>query len=232
MTKTLRVILEVGKSRRVVAGAMDWPGLDRWGSSEGAALEKIASYLPRYAGVAQRADLESELPRGQQPEVVERVPGSSSTDFWGIAHVPSQIEREVLAPATLERRLDLLRSCWAYFDDAAARVSAELRLSPRGAGWSRDEIVRHVYANEPEQFSRKVGVRTERDVVLSQAGLVAHRQAYLDAIREYNAEARPARTWPIQFLIRRTAHHVMDHAWELEDRDLSGERERPGSEAR
>lgn len=34
--------------------------------------------------------------------------------------------------------------------------------------------------------------------------------------------AKPARTWPIQFLIRRTAHHVMDHAWELEDRDLSG----------
>ena len=31
MTDTLRVILEIGKKRRVVAGAMDWPGLDRWG---------------------------------------------------------------------------------------------------------------------------------------------------------------------------------------------------------
>jgi hypothetical protein len=30
---------------------------------------------------------------------------------------------------------------------------------------------------------------------------------------------RWARTWPIQFLVRRTAHHVMDHAWEMEDRD-------------
>jgi hypothetical protein len=29
MTKTLRVILEIGKKRRAVAGAMDWPGLDR-----------------------------------------------------------------------------------------------------------------------------------------------------------------------------------------------------------
>ena len=27
-------------------------------------------------------------------------------------------------------------------------------------------------------------------------------------------------TWPIQCLVRRTADHVMDHAWELEDRDL------------
>ena len=41
------------------------------------------------------------------------------------------------------------------------------------------------------------------------------------AIRAYNAEGKPARTWPIQFLIRRTAHHVMDHAWEMEDRDPS-----------
>ena len=25
----------------------------------------------------------------------------------------------------------------------------------------------------------------------------------------------------IEFLIRRTAQHVMDHAWEMEDRDLT-----------
>ena len=77
-----------------------------------------------------------------------------------------------------------------------------------------------MYVNEPEQFSRKVEVRTPLDVVLTPDGLAAHRQAYLDAIRAYNAEGKPARTWPIQFLVRRTAHHVMDHAWEMEDRDL------------
>ena len=26
------------------------------------------------------------------------------------------------------------------------------------------------------------------------------------------------RSSPIQFLIRRTGHHAMDHAWEMEDR--------------
>jgi hypothetical protein len=51
--------------------------------------------------------------------------------------------------------------------------------------------------------------------------LVAHREAFLAAIRAYSAEGKPARTWPIQFLIRRVAHHVMDHAWEMEDRDLT-----------
>jgi hypothetical protein len=221
MTDALHVILEVGKKRRVVAGAMDWPGLDRWGTSEDDALEKLLSYVPRYAGVAERAGLASAFARARDLEVVERVPGSSSTDFWGIAHVPSQIERVVLSPADLERRLDLLRACWAYFDDVAGRVSRELRPGPRSAGRSRDQIIRHTYGTEPDQFSRKVGVRTELDVVLTPDGLAAHRRAYVDAIRAYNAEGKPARTWPIQFLVRRTAHHVMDHAWEMEDRDLA-----------
>ena len=219
MTDRLRVILEFGKKRRIVAGATDWPGLDRWGSSEESALEKLLSYVARYADIAERAGLAKAFARAHDVEVVERVPGSSSTDFWGIAHVPSQIEADVLSPGDLERRLDLLQACWAYFDDLAARISPELRPGSRSGGRSRDQIIRHVYYNEPEQFSRKVEVRTPLEEVLTPKGLATHRQEYLDAIRAYNADAKPARTWPIQFLVRRTAHHVMDHAWEMEDRD-------------
>ena len=223
MTDRLRVVLEIGKKRRVVAGAMDWPGLDRWGTSEDDALARLSAYLPRYMGVAERAGLASAFARARDVEVVERVPGSSSTDFWGIAHVPSQIERDVLSDADLERRLDLLRACWTYFDDVAARVSHELRPGSRGGGRGRDSILRHVYGTEPDQFSRKVGVRTALDVVLTPDGLARHRQDYLDAVRAYKADGKAARTWPIQFLVRRTAHHVMDHAWEMEDRDLDDE---------
>jgi hypothetical protein len=201
MTATLRVIVEVGPKRRVVAGAMDWPGVDRWGTSEDDAVAKLSLYLPRYAGVAERAGMRSAFARTRDVEVVERVPGSSSS-------------------ADLERRLDLLRACWAHFDAVAGRVSPELRPNARGGGRSRDQIIRHVYGTEPQQFSRKVEARTPIDVVLTSDGLATHRRAYLDAIRAYNAEGKPARTWPIQFLVRRTAHHVMDHAWEMEDRDL------------
>ena len=219
MTDALRVILEIGKKRRVVAGAKDWPGLDRWGTSEDDALAKLTSYLPRYTDVAERAGLSSAYAKQREAEVIERVPGSSSTDFWGIAHLPSETEREVLPEPDLGRRLSLLQACWAYFDDVANRITAELLPGSRGGGRTREQIIRHVYANEPEQFSRKVEVRTPKELVLTPTGLATHRQAYLGAIRVYNADARPARTWPIQFLIRRTAHHVMDHAWELEDRD-------------
>jgi hypothetical protein len=222
MSENLRVILEVGKKeRRVVAGAMDWPGLDRWGKNADFAVEKLTSYLPRYAGVAKGAGLTKEFPLHGDVEIVERVTGSGSADYWGIAHVPSEIEREVLVSAELERRLALLRACWSYFDATAERVSAELRPGPRGGGWTRDELIRHVHLNEPEQFTRKVQVRTPGEAMLTPEGRAIHREATLDGIRAYNAEGKAARSWPIQFLIRRIAHHVMDHAWEMEDRDLS-----------
>jgi hypothetical protein len=219
MTERLRVILEIGRKRRVAAGAMDWPGLDRWGTSEENAIEKLLSYVPRYADIAQRAGLAGIFAAASDVEIVERVPGSSSTDFWGIAHVPSRIEREVLAPADLERRLALLQATWATFDAVVARITTELVPAGRGGGRDRETIIRHVIKNEPESFTRKVEVRTPQDVILTPAGLASHRAAFLDAVRAYNAEGRPARTWPIQFLIRRTAHHVMDHTWELEDRE-------------
>jgi hypothetical protein len=222
MDNALRVVLEIGpKGKRVVAGATDWPGLDRWGKDEEGALGNLNAYRPRYAPVAERAGLADAFAREERTDVVERYQGNTSTDWWGIAHVPSEIERDVLAPEDLERRLTLLNACWSHFDDVAERVSAELRPGPRGGGRTRDEIIRHVHANEPEQFTRKVGVRTPREVVLTSDGREAHRAETLDAIRAYNAERRIAgRSWSIQFLIRRIAHHVMDHAWEMEDRDL------------
>jgi len=219
MANELRVILEIGKKRRVVAGATDWPGLDRWGKTEDDAIEKLLSYVPRYADVAERAGLGRAFAQARDVEVVERVPGSSSTDFWGIAHVPSQMEREVLSEKDLDRRLDLVQATWAYFDDVAARITGELRPGPRSAGRTHLQIVRHVYINEPEQLSRKVEVRTPAEDVMTASGLAKHREAYLAAIRAYNAEGKPVRSWPIQFLIRRTAYHVMDHAWEMEDRE-------------
>ena len=152
MTDKLRIILEIGRKRRIVAGAMDWPGLDRWGRSEDDALATLESYLPRYSDVARRIGEKSAFEKARDLPVVERVPGQSSTDFWGIAHVPSEIEREVLSDKELERRLSLLQATWDYFDDVSARVSAELARGPRGGGRTRDEIIRHVYASERHNF--------------------------------------------------------------------------------
>jgi hypothetical protein len=48
-----------------------------------------------------------------------------------------------------------------------------------------------------------------------------HRAAYCNAIRAFHAEGKMARTWPLRYLIRHTAYHTLDHAWEMEDKDLT-----------
>jgi hypothetical protein len=54
----MRVILERGpKGKRVVATAIDWPGLERGGKTEDEALSKLEAYIGRYADVAGRAGL-------------------------------------------------------------------------------------------------------------------------------------------------------------------------------
>jgi hypothetical protein len=220
VTDQLRVLLEIGpKGKRMVASAMDWPGLERWGPTEDEAVDKLLAYVPRYAPVAKRGGLLKEFERGVIPHVVERTPGNTSTDWWGIAHVPSVIEADPLTDDELERRIGLMQGTWAYFDDASESSAAPLTKGPRGGGRERDEIVRHVYASERHNFWRKVGIREEDGVRLTPQELADLRERYLAGIREYHAEDRPARKWPLRFLIRRTAQHAMDHAWELEDRN-------------
>ncbi len=72
-----------------------------------------------------------------------------------------------------------------------------------------------------DDFARKVGVTTPLDAWQDSDELRAHRDAFCDAIREHNARGSSARTWTVQFLIRRCAYHMLDHAWEMEDKNLS-----------
>jgi hypothetical protein len=51
--------------------------------------------------------------------------------------------------------------------------------------------------------------------------LRAYRDAFVVGIREHHARGESARSWALQFLIRRCAWHMLDRAWELDDRDLT-----------
>jgi len=66
-----------------------------------------------------------------------------------------------------------------------------------------------------------IAVLTPPESMLTAEGLNAYRAAYVDAIRDYYAQGKTARKWPLRFLIRHTAFHTMDHSWEMEDRDLT-----------
>ena len=223
MSNTVRVMVERGKKKRSVAVAFDWPGWDRSGKTEEAALEVLETYRPRYAKVAARAGLGGEFRKAGEFDVVERLPGIGMTDFYGLSGVPAGPEHDQMTHAECERKIALLQASWAALDEVAARVTPELRKGPRGGGRERDQIVRHVVGWEIYDLARKVGVTFDPEIYQDAQALRAYRAAFVDGIRDHNARGVMARTWTVQFLIRRCGWHMLDHAWEMEDRDLAPE---------
>ena len=220
----VRTVIERGpKGRKAVAFAVDWPGWSRGARTPELALATLESYRRRYRPIAVSARMADDLDAAGRLKVIEDHVGTGSTDFWGISYFPSKSEQDPMRDPELERKLKLLRTCWTYFDRVARTVSAEMRKGPRGGGRDRDRIIRHVIRTESEEFAPRLGLKIAEEGALTPDGLAAHRKSYLAAIRAYNrGELKPMRTWTLAFLIRHSAYHVMDHAWEMEDKDLSG----------
>jgi hypothetical protein len=205
-----------------VAFAVDWPGWSRGAKTPDLALATLESYRRRYRPIALAAGMAVEFDAAGPLGVIEDRVGTGSTDFWGISFSPSGLEREPMKEAELDRKIGLLRACWGYFDAVAARVSAEMLKGPRGGGRDRDRIIRHTIRNESEDFAKRVGLRVPEEGALTPKGLRDHRKTYVAAMRAYNAgQGKRMKSWNLPFLIRHSAYHVMDHAWEMEDKDLS-----------
>ena len=223
----VRTVIERGtKGKRAVAFSLDWPGWSRGAKSPELALETLEGYGARYRPVVELAGMAAEFDAAGPLEVVEDRVGTGSTDFWGISFSPSTAERvEPMAEADLERGITILQACWTFFDGVAARVSEEMRKGPRGGGRDRNRIVRHTIRTESEDFAKQVGLRIPDEAALTPDGLRRHRETFSAALRAYNAgeSAKRMRTWTLPFLIRHSAFHTLDHAWEMEDKDLTGE---------
>ncbi len=222
----VRTVIQRGpKEKRSVAFALDWPGWSRGAKNAELAMEMLESYRERYRSVAHLAGMGRDFDAAGPLEVVEDMLGTPSVDFWGISFSPSTSEHGPMTEAELERGISLVRASWAFFDGVAARVSPEMRKGPRGGGRDRDRIIRHTIRTESEDFAKKVGLRIPEEGALTPDALRQYREAYVAAMRAYNAGEvdRRMRSWTLPFLIRHSAFHTLDHAWEMEDKDLSDE---------
>jgi hypothetical protein len=199
--QAVRVSLELGK-RWVFATALDWPGWCRRGKGEQAAIDTLLDYAGRYAPVAGPGFEPGEI------QVVGQVTGTAITDF-GAPDVPGPWDDEPLEPGEARRLTGLLEACWGYLDPVVGAAPEVLRKGPRGGGRDRDQIADHVRGAERSLSCPKAGIRVPPRTPWGE-----QRTALAAAL----AAGAPGGTWPARYVIRRSAWHVLDHAWEIEDK--------------
>jgi hypothetical protein len=204
-------------TRRSFAGAIDWPGWCRSGRDDAQALEALAAYADRYRVVTAEAHVRFPAGAGRALEVVERWKGSATTDF-GAPDAVLDRDHGPVAAKEAARLGTLLSASWRIFDRVVSAAPPELRKGPRGGGRDRDKVVEHLLDAEAA-YARKLGVRLKAPPIHDATAVGAHRHALLEALRTSDPEdARGKGRWPARYAARRLTWHVLDHAWEIEDR--------------
>ncbi len=213
--------LEVG-AKRVFAGALDWPGWCRSARHVDDALEALLAYGARYAEVLEGSGVRFTPPaRLSTFDVVERMKGDATTDF-GAPSIAPKADAMSVDRRWLTRQRKILQACWKAFDRAAEQVTGPLAKGQRGGGREVDAIVAHVVGAEAS-YARMIGAKTaeydgaDADVALEERAIVV--EALERAVTEgIPAGPRGGKRWSAPYFVRRAAWHVLDHAWEIEDR--------------
>jgi hypothetical protein len=209
-------------AKRVFAGAVAWPGWSRSGKTEDLALEVLMAYAPRYAEVVKGSRPAFRLPT--KLRVVERLRGDATTDFGAPSQTPKADRRPVDAKE-LARLTKVLEAAWAAFDEAAEQARGKkLKTGPRGGGRSLAKIVGHVVAAEGGYVRTIRGKAPEVDERQARAMADVVRGVSLEALKRAVTEGLPekgprgGKIWTPRYFVRRAAWHVLDHAWEIQDR--------------
>lgn len=209
------------------ASAVDWPGWSRSGRDAGAALLALLDSAPRYARVLHAAGIEFAAPASLDDlAVVERLPGTTTTDF-GAPDVAPSSDSAPVDEAELARLQALLKAYWAAFDAGRqAAAGKTLRSGPRGGGRDVDAIVQHVRGAEAGYLARLAWKFKADEGADVEAELKRTHQAALDALAAAARGELPTRgprggvVWAPRYFVRRVGWHVLDHLWEIEDREM------------
>jgi hypothetical protein len=218
------IYLEIGK-KRVFAGAVEWPGWCRPGRTEESAIQALLEYGPRYARALESSDLSFEAPANiNRFNLVERLEGNATTDF-GAPDAPLANDAGPIHAPEMARFRALLQACWMTFDKRLEMAAGrDLKRGPRGGGRDLSAILNHVLQADvgylkrigwpvegPQIGEERQGLAPIRNQIL--AGLVAAADGELPPVGPLGGKR-----WPPRFFVRRVAWHVLDHAWEIEDR--------------
>jgi hypothetical protein len=229
--------VETGAKRRSFAQALSWPGWCRGGRREDDALAALAAYAMRYGAVLGSLGADLDLHPGVAVglHVAERVTGDATTEFGA----PSRPFVTDTGPVTRDRvawLAGVMDACWAAFDRAWERVPTAEREAKPEVGRAPASIRLHVAGAERAYLAPFLKVLREAGAPgadgLTTMGLPTSpgdadvepiRLGFRAAVLTIPAGVAFAGPWegshrPPPYWVRRAAWHVLDHAWELEDR--------------
>ena len=221
---SINVFVEIGK-KRIFVGAVDWPGWCRSTRDEKTALQALIDYGPRYAQVLHSREIEFQVPTDASDLIeTERHDGNATTDF-GAPAIVLDADREPIERMEFERLQTVLLACWQAFDSAVGRATGRaLRKGPRGGGRDVEKILEHVLEADRGYLARLAWKHKRESGKNPVEELSRTRQAILNALEVgVNGDLpeqgpRGGIIWPPRYFVRRVAWHVLDHAWEIDDR--------------
>jgi hypothetical protein len=210
-----RVLLEAGKTK-VFAVAVDWPGWARSGKTAETALATLGAYAQRYGEVAKRAG--DPLAGNLTYSVVEEVSGTTATDF-GVPGEVAAADRRRWTRGEAERQIAIMQAAWDYLDEVGAAATPELAKGPRGGGRDRDPMLQHVLGAEAA-YGRTIGLKIKEPTLGDRDAIAAMRAAIVDVLSRPSSGGLvgTAKRWTARYAVRRIVWHVLDHAWEIQDK--------------
>jgi hypothetical protein len=223
-TPLIPVALEIG-TKRVIASALNWPGWARIGRDEDAAIDTLLAYGRRYQHAIRSTKLELQVPtRSSQFAVAERLDGNATTDY-GVPGIAPSFDSAPADKAALERLDTILSTCWDAFEEAVATAAGkELRKGPRGGGRDVEKIVDHVveshfgYLRQIAWREPSEGADDLSSTIKSIKKINAKALAFAASDQMPATGPRGGKLWSPRYFVRRAAWHILDHAWEIEDR--------------
>jgi len=158
--------------------------------------------------------------------VIERLDGNATTDFGAPDMAPSS-DSEPVNSLELRRFQRILKACWRTFDENVKVATGKaLRTGPRGGGRELEGIIQHVLGSDGGYLAQLGWKLGQGDAEELGKQLDRTRQAILNGITASARGEIAARgprgglRWSPRYFVRRLAWHVLDHAWEIEDRIL------------
>ena len=223
-SRKINVYLDVGK-KKTFAGAINWPGWCRAGQDKESALQALLDYGTRYENALYGTQLGFQAPTNISAfVVVERLKGSATTDFGAPGIAPSNDSKPV-PPKELHRLETILKACWQTLDAVVETANGRtLRTGPRGGGRQLEHMIQHLLESD-KGYVNQAGWKFQGEPKGSlDQQLEQTRYEIISALRASAHGEIPAKgprggiRWTARYFVRRIAWHVLDHAWEIEDR--------------